>query len=62
MTSNHFRVVWVDHKGNPHKRDVGAMTDHEAINQIESEDISRNHVRAIYIPPEKTNIKELFHR
>ena len=62
MTENIFRVVWMDHKNNPHKRDVEAMTEHEAMNQIRSENLSYKHVRAIFIPPERTDYIELFKR
>ena len=52
----------MDHKNNPHKRDVEAMTEHGAMNQIRSEDLSRKHVRAIFIPPERINYTELFRK
>ena len=60
MSENIFRVTWDDYKGNPHKQNVEAMTDHEAMNKIRCEDISYKNVTATFIPPEQTNFKELF--
>ena len=60
MTENKYMVSWEDHKGNLQRREVEAMTEHEAMNRIRTEDLSYKNISTRLIAPERTNIKELF--